>query len=97
MQFDPDSVTPIGTAYSRNGNKPFGIRLADRLQHIYILGQTGTGKSTLLLNLMRQDLAQGHGFCLIDPHGDLAGQIAQDCQKHSGMRPIPTVPTDTIR
>lgn len=67
----------IGTAFSRRGNKPFGIRVADRLQHIYILGQTGTGKSTLLGNLMRQDLRQGHGFCLIDPHGDLAKQIAQ--------------------
>ncbi len=82
MSFNPDSVTTIGSAYGRYGNRPFGIRLADRLQHIYILGQTGTGKSTLMLNLMRQNLLQGHGFCLIDPHGDLAGQIADDCQKH---------------
>jgi type IV secretory pathway TraG/TraD family ATPase VirD4 len=77
MIWNSHSVTMIGTAFSRSGNKPFGIRLADRLQHIYILGQTGTGKSTLLGNLMRQDLRQGHGFCLIDPHGDLAKQIAQ--------------------
>jgi len=78
MTWNRDSVTMIGTAYGRYGNSSFGIRLADRLQHIYILGQTGTGKSTLLGNLMRQDLRQGHGFCLIDPHGDLAKQIAQD-------------------
>lgn len=77
MIWNSHSVTMIGTAFSRRGNKPFGIRLADRLQHIYILGQTGTGKSTLLGSLMRQDLRQGHGFCLIDPHGDLAKQIAQ--------------------
>lgn len=77
MTWNRDSVTTIGTAYSRYGNRAFGICLADRLQHIYILGQTGTGKSTLLGNLMRQDLRQGHGFCLIDPHGDLARQIAQ--------------------
>lgn len=77
MTWDRDSVTTIGTANSRYGNRSFGICLADRLQHIYILGQTGTGKSTLLGNLMRQDLRQGHGFCLIDPHGDLAKQIAQ--------------------
>ena len=79
MYWTPDSVTMIGTAYGRYGNKPFGIRLADRMQHIYILGQTGTGKSTLLYHLMRQDLGQGHGFCLLDPHGDLAEQIAGSC------------------
>ncbi len=78
MAWNPNCVTMVGTAYSRLGNKPFGIRLADRLQHIYILGQTGTGKSTLLGSLMRQDLRQGHGFCLIDPHGDLAKQIADN-------------------
>ncbi|NOX39112.1 MAG: type IV secretion system DNA-binding domain-containing protein [Alphaproteobacteria bacterium] len=39
---------------------------------MYIIGQTGTGKSTLLLNMMQQDIANGQGFCLIDPHGDLA-------------------------
>lgn len=79
MNWDPNSVTMIGTAYSRYGKQSFGIRLADRMQHIYILGQTGTGKSTLLYHLMRQDVGQGHGFCLIDPHGDLSGQIAVSC------------------
>lgn len=44
--------------------------------HCYILGQTGTGKSTLLANIARQDAAQGNGFCLIDPHGDLASDLA---------------------
>lgn len=44
--------------------------------HSYIIGQTGTGKSTLLLNMMRQDIEANQGFCLIDPHGDLAGAVA---------------------
>lgn len=79
MYWDPNSVTYMGLAYSRHGDRPYGIRLQDRLQHIYILGQTGTGKSTFLYHLMRQDLRQDHGFCLIDPHGDLARQIAQIC------------------
>jgi len=65
-------VTRLGLAYSRYGNFPFGIRLRDRLMHLYIIGQTGTGKSTLLGNLARQDAAHGLGFCLVDPHGDLA-------------------------
>ena len=44
----------------------------DRRRHLYIVGQTGTGKSTLLLNLLAQDLAAGEGIALLDPHGDLA-------------------------
>lgn len=43
--------------------------------HFYVIGQTGTGKSTLLFNMARQDAEQGTGFCLIDPHGDLAKQL----------------------
>jgi hypothetical protein len=44
----------------------------ERRRHLYIVGQTGTGKSTLLLNLLRQDLAANEGIALLDPHGDLA-------------------------
>jgi len=55
--------------------KAFGIRLPDRLLHMYIIGQTGTGKSTLLGNLAMQDASHGNGFCLIDPHGDLAERL----------------------
>src|SRR5213076_3004066 len=47
----------------------------ERCRHLYILGQTGTGKSTLLLNLIRQDLAGGEGLALLDPHGDLAEAV----------------------
>ena len=57
---------------------PFGITQADRLLHLYLIGQTGTGKSTLLLNLARQDAARGVGFCLIDPHGDLAEALHRE-------------------
>lgn len=53
----------------------FGIRQADRLSHIYAIGKTGTGKSTLLKSLALQDLAAGRGFALVDPHGDLAEGI----------------------
>ncbi len=52
------------------------------LFHQYIVGQTGTGKSTLLMNMMKQDLAAGRGFCLVDPHGDLAEAVRAglDCE-----------------
>jgi hypothetical protein len=43
-----DPVTTIGLAYDRYGNRPFGIRQADRMQHVYVIDQTGTGKSTLI-------------------------------------------------
>ena len=68
-------VSNLGNAYSRYGDFPFGIMLKDRLSHLYVIGQTGTGKSTLLCNLARQDAQSGIGFCLIDPHGDLAADL----------------------
>ena len=76
MVFSPDHVTSLGMAFSRYGDFRFGIRLADRLMHLYVIGQTGSGKSTLLGNLARQDARAGIGFCLIDPHGDLAEALA---------------------
>lgn len=77
MTTKPDQITTMGIAYSRYGNRPFGIRQADRMQHISILGQTGTGKSTLMLQMMKQDIKNGQGLCLIDPHGDLAKQVSE--------------------
>lgn len=71
----------LGNAYSRHGERPFGVRLEDRLLHLYIVGQTGTGKSTLLANLAAQDAKQGLGFCLIDPHGDLAVKLHHSLER----------------
>ena len=62
----------LGVTIGRRTSRAIGIHTADRLFHTYIVGQTGTGKSSLLLNMARQDAANGQGFCLIDPHGDLA-------------------------
>jgi hypothetical protein len=66
----------LGFAYRRyKSSGAFGLAIKDRLQHLYIVGQTGTGKSTLLQNLAWQDARQGTGFCLIDPHGDVAESL----------------------
>lgn len=54
----------------------FGIKQPDRLSHVYVIGKTGVGKSTLLEGIARQDLATGCGFALIDPHGDMVHRIA---------------------
>ncbi len=68
-------ITPIGTTNFRNTNQPFGIKDEDRLNHIYVIGKTGTGKSTLLLNMAISDIERGNGLCLIDPHGDIAEKL----------------------
>lgn len=62
----------------RTAHRRFGITQADRLSHLYLIGKTGVGKSTLLETLARQDLEAGRGFALIDPHGDLVERIAKD-------------------
>ncbi|OGZ41390.1 MAG: hypothetical protein A3C80_02675 [Candidatus Ryanbacteria bacterium RIFCSPHIGHO2_02_FULL_45_43] len=53
----------------------FGIKRRDRRRHLYMVGKSGVGKTKLLELLIRQDIAYGHGLCLIDPHGDLVSDI----------------------
>ena len=69
-------ILTLGAAHSGYGEYTVGLRLPDRLLHVYVIGQTGTGKSTLFQNLALQDAAAGRGFCLIDPHGDLASGLS---------------------
>ncbi len=71
-----DQVIHFARVDFRNDNRLFGIRDEDRFSHIYIIGKTGTGKSTLLETMALQDLERGNGFALIDPHGDLVERIA---------------------
>jgi type IV secretory pathway TraG/TraD family ATPase VirD4 len=71
-----NQVVTIGSASHRYGDQPFGMSTRDRLSHLYIIGQTGTGKSTLMRNLAKQDARSNTGFCLIDPHGDLAHSLS---------------------
>lgn len=65
----------------RNKSEVFGIKQADRLLHTYIIGKTGTGKSTLLKTMFMQDVFAGRGVCLLDPHGDLASEIMASIPK----------------
>ena len=70
-----NQITPLGRVNFRNDERVFGIYDKDRLGHIYAIGKTGVGKSTLLLNMAISDIDRGNGFCIIDPHGDIAENI----------------------
>jgi hypothetical protein len=54
----------------------------DRLRHFYVIGQTGTGKTTILKNMIAQDIANGEGVCMIDPHGSDIQDILSIIPKH---------------
>lgn len=73
---DPrDQPSFFGVSNFHGSKKRIGIAQADRLSHMYIVGKTGVGKSTLLEILLRQDIVAGRGFALVDPHGDLAERV----------------------
>ncbi|HAI98120.1 TPA: hypothetical protein DCL30_01075 [Candidatus Peribacteria bacterium] len=67
---EPD-ITILGEAVFRGQRTKFGIRPDDRRRHVYIIGKTGMGKSTLLENMINSDIQAGKGVAVIDPHGDL--------------------------
>lgn len=69
-------VSYFGRTNHRERRVLFGIKQADRLSHMYVIGKTGVGKSTLLETLAWQDFEAGRGFALVDPHGDLVEELA---------------------
>ena len=75
------TTTYLGQLHFRNLDTRFGIKLNDRFFHQYILGQTGTGKTTLMETMIKQDIQNGHGLWLLDPHGDLVETIRNDIPK----------------
>ena len=70
-------ITYFARTNFRNEKKLFGIRRADRRAHMYTLGRTGTGKSTLLETMIGQDILRGEGCALFDPHGDLVERVVR--------------------
>jgi hypothetical protein len=102
--------TPIGYTNWRNRNQLFGIKLQDRFSHIYAIGKTGVGKTTLLLNMAIDDVHMGYGVCLIEPHGDACQTLLQNIPEHrkkdviyfdttnpahrTGFKPLHNVPVE---
>lgn len=77
-----DSLTYLGRIHWRDDKRAFGIHPADRLAHMYVVGKTGTGKSSMVEFLARQDLESGHGMVLFDPHGDLVERVHAWARTH---------------
>ena len=77
-----DPLSYIGRSNARLPYKTFGISQADRLYHLYAIGRTGTGKTTLLETLALQDILAGRGCAVIDPHGDMIDRLVQSVPLH---------------
>lgn len=77
-----NKVTIFAKTNHRNTEKRFGIQKKDRRYHMYTIGKTGMGKSTMLFNLIRQDIENGEGLAVLDPHGDLAEKIIAVMPEH---------------
>ena len=71
----PEEGLLLGYNLFRGAKKPIRLTLSDRQRHMYVVGQTGTGKSTFLENLAYQDMLNGDGFAFVDPHGDTAEKL----------------------
>jgi CxxC-x17-CxxC domain-containing protein len=68
-------VVYFGKTDFRGEERLFGIARKDRRQHMYVIGKTGTGKSSMLHNIISQDVMNGDGICVVDPHGELVEGI----------------------
>lgn len=70
-------ITFFAQTTFRNQMRKFGIKTDDRRRHMYLIGKTGMGKSTVLENMIIDDIRAGHGVAVIDPHGDLAEKVIE--------------------
>ncbi|PWB38231.1 MAG: hypothetical protein C3F02_04465 [Parcubacteria group bacterium] len=79
---DNKKVTVFAETNYRRSNVKFGIKTDDRRRHMYFIGKTGMGKSTVLENMIIQDIQSGLGVCVVDPHGDLVEKVISFVPTH---------------
>lgn len=77
----PKEGVILGSVEYRGIFTPVRIKRPDRQRHMYVIGQTGSGKSVMLSNLAIQDIENGEGVCVIDPHGDLVQDVLEHIPK----------------
>ncbi len=92
---DAKSTCFFGTTNYHNQNNVFGIKRADRRRHTYVIGKSGTGKSKLLELLVHEDINDGYGVAVLDPHGDLIDNIMRQIPEHRVKDVIYFDPADT--
>jgi energy-coupling factor transporter ATP-binding protein EcfA2 len=92
---DDNRVTYFAETDARNKRVKFGIKAKDRTRHVYVIGKTGMGKSTLLENMAVQDIQNGEGMCFIDPHGKTADLLLEYVPKERIRDVIYIAPFDT--
>ena len=80
--FDENAITYFAETDARNRRVKFGIKAKDRTKHVYVIGKTGMGKSTVLENMAVQDIQNGEGMCFIDPHGKTADLLLDYIPEH---------------
>jgi hypothetical protein len=73
--YDPEHITYFAETDYRNQRTRFGIKSRDRTRHMYVIGKSGVGKSTLLENMAIQDIQNGEGVAVLDPHGSFAEKM----------------------
>ena len=77
-----EGAVVLGRVLFRDDQRPVVLGLEDRRRHLYVVGKTGMGKTTLIQNMIVADMHAGRGICLVDPHGDLAESITALVPKH---------------
>ncbi len=88
-------ITTFAETTFRNRKIKFGIKTDDRRRHMYLIGKTGMGKSTILENMIVADIRAGKGVAVVDPHGDLAEKVMQYIPTERIKDIIYFNPTDT--
>jgi hypothetical protein len=87
----------LGDNVHRGVRETVTLGVRERLAHLLLTGASGTGKSTLLVNLIRQDMEQGHGVAVLDPHGDLITDVLKFVPEHRRGDVVVFDPSDEVR
>ena len=95
VPYDPDHITYFAETDARNQRIKFGIKSRDRTRHMYVIGKSGVGKSTLLENMAIQDIAHGEGVAVLDPHGSFAEKMLEYIPEHRVKDVVYFAPFDT--
>jgi hypothetical protein len=93
----PEAGLVLGKNSYRGTETPIFIKREDRRRHMYIIGRTGTGKTELMKNMTIQDIRNGEGLCIVDPHGDFVEDVLQYVPKERAEDVILFEPSDMER